>query len=71
LRKDEENGRRCVTYTAFVAPHFVSVFHLPQSDHPTEALSLLAATRFAVEGWEVGDPSSGGHVAVLAARNLA
>jgi trans-aconitate methyltransferase len=35
---------------------------------PEVALRLLSATGFAIEGWEVDDPSSRGHVAALAVR---
>src|SRR5262249_16281640 len=35
---------------------------------PREALQLLAAAGFEVEHWEVDDPSSRGHIAVLAVR---
>jgi cyclopropane fatty-acyl-phospholipid synthase-like methyltransferase len=35
---------------------------------PAEALGLLEAAGLAVEHWEVDDPSSRGHIAVLAAR---
>jgi len=38
---------------------------------PALALRLLGAAGFAVEHWEVDDPSSRGHVAVLAVRNPA
>jgi hypothetical protein len=37
-------------------------------DDPEVALRLLTAAGFAVEHWEVDDPDSRGHIAVLAVR---
>jgi cyclopropane fatty-acyl-phospholipid synthase-like methyltransferase len=36
---------------------------------PSEALRLLEGVGFQVEHWEVDDPSSRGHIAVLAVRD--
>jgi hypothetical protein len=36
---------------------------------PSEALRLLEGVGFRVEHWEVDDPSSRGHIAVLAVRD--
>jgi hypothetical protein len=38
---------------------------------PSEALGLLEGVGFEVEHWEVDDPSSRGHIAVVAVRDAA
>ena len=52
----------------FTSEMFGETFYY-SGHEPAEALQLLKESRFDVEHWEVDDPSSRGHIAVLAVRS--
>jgi cyclopropane fatty-acyl-phospholipid synthase-like methyltransferase len=67
-------GGRLLVSLGGSADEFTSQMHgetFFYSGHdPAEALRLLAAAGFTIEHWEVDDPSSRGHIAVLAVRGM-